>query len=211
MARSVRLLAPDGYEGPTVGYSTYWHLLVDLDLTTPVKVDYVVEALNKYYDMTCVLVCVSSVCSVPPLYIAETNVVMPALGKRLNVHLIYDKVVDYDRITEICETLAWLNVANPQYVWIRQWRGDVTLRVSPHIGGDTAPQPVVFKSFYFYQIPLNIITYLQTLSAFNPVAKKWIARLFASQKHLCYQCVNKNPEKCKKDIKTVLLEFVKQF
>lgn len=45
-------------------------------------------------------------------------------------HLIFDNIIGYNLCCKICETLSELRILNKDYSRIRQFRGDMTLRVS---------------------------------------------------------------------------------
>jgi hypothetical protein len=202
---------PEHLNKPTVGYSTDFHLLLDLDQTTPVKVERLLDMLYREYRLTRVLVVLSSVKSTPPVYFDRYNAVFPALPRRLNIHLVFDDIRSYDQLTKICITLAVCGVLNEQYEWIRQWRGDLTLRISPRPLHVFAPTPLYFLSRFTQTVPLNILTYLETLRLFNPVANQWLNTLSVGQRRMCYRCLDAG--KCDhtlRDTFTALLDQIQE-
>lgn len=48
-----------------------------------------------------------------------------------NYHVIFDNNVKYDQSCNIIDTLVHLDVLSEEYLHIRKFRGDMTLRVSP--------------------------------------------------------------------------------
>lgn len=68
---------------------------------------------------------------------------------RSNYHLIFDNGIGYNLSCRICETLAGLGILNPDYVKIRKFRGDMTLRVGMLITyNEIKYPPVVLKRVY---------------------------------------------------------------
>ncbi len=119
-----------------VGYTTVDYLLLDLDDADFDKVVSLGHMLTKEYDLGSFLVMRSSGNSKnKPVYCPVGNF---AFQQKLmwqktvsgNYHIVFGRKIGYDKICSIVETLAGLGVLNNEYSNIRQWRGDITLRIS---------------------------------------------------------------------------------
>lgn len=61
---------------------------------------------------------------------------------RPNHHLVYGGLIGYNTAAKICRTLAGLGVLEEDYDKIREFRGDMTLRVSPSsMMDEVKPEP----------------------------------------------------------------------
>ena len=114
------------YERLIVGYTANNHLLLDLDrIRSPYKVSCLVRSIQKEYP-----------------YVGDCLVVQSSFN---NFHVIFDSVISWKKITDIVITLAHLKLLDPDYMQIRSFRHDLTLRVSSidrgHYGSD-APLPI---------------------------------------------------------------------
>ncbi|MCJ7573953.1 hypothetical protein MUO93_06785 [Candidatus Bathyarchaeota archaeon] len=114
-----------------IGYTTRTHLLLDLDDTSLEKARrlayMIMEEWPKVGD--CLVVESSRKRLVVRVRYSWNN--HPWMSRESpNYHLIFDNIVGYNTCCRICETLAELGVLNRDYVKIRTFRGDMTLRVS---------------------------------------------------------------------------------
>lgn len=131
-----------------IGYTTREHLCIDLDNTSKRKVFGLVELIMQYYP--CVGHCLILKSSSPSFkyvvkYVHGEGIKM--LTTRHNFHVIFDNIIGYDECCHIIETLAHLGVINEEYIRIRRFRNDMTVRVSKTVLLDTvkeAPTPVAY-------------------------------------------------------------------
>lgn len=136
-----------------IGFTTTDYLLLDLDNADYDKVKALCEMLTKEYDLGSFVIMRSS---------ASEKKQYKRIGdfdfhKNLfceitttgSYHVIFGRKINYDRICRIIETLANLGVLNNEYANIRQWRGDVTLRISAdNSDGAVRPIPVLQYAYY---------------------------------------------------------------
>lgn len=119
---------------PIVGYTTRRHLILDLDNTTR----YGARAITKkiQWEWPKVGDCLILSSSVKP---DRVRLIFNKWGRplvvhdRRNFHLIFDNGIGYNLSCRICRVLAGLGILNPDYVRIREFRGDMTLRISPAV------------------------------------------------------------------------------
>jgi len=134
------------------GYSTSRHLILDLDGIDTYKTVRLVRLLQlDYTDLGCALVLRSS---------------------RNGRHVVFDEYVGWDRILSITDTLSALHLLNYGYQFLRLWRGDLTLRVSPKQGtrlAERSPRPLDLLHSRRGCCHLHGIRgYLEVLKAFSP-------------------------------------------
>lgn len=131
-----------------VGYTTRRHLLLDLDNTSLEKANRLANMImDEWPEVGDCLVLRSSE---SPLRIevkySWNN--QPWISvTRSSYHLVFDNVIGYNKACRICETLAELKILQRDYMRIRQFRGDMTLRVSEaalSTGVKPAPKPVEY-------------------------------------------------------------------
>lgn len=134
-----------------VGYTTNEHLLLDLDNTSFDKVCKLMYMIfDNYPEVGDCLIMESSI----KKYTQETRY-NPIEGikfftHRNNYHVIFDNKIPYSKAYEIIEMLAELDVLEKDYVKIRSFRGDMTLRISDtQLTYKNKPMP------YFMGILLN--------------------------------------------------------
>lgn len=115
-----------------VGYTTRDHLLLDLDETSKFKASRLAQLIiESYPDVGNCLILESSTPSKQSYLKYDDKGVPLEYWVKQNYHLVFDAYVGYSRCVHIIETLAELNVLQSEYLEIRQFRGDMTLRVSP--------------------------------------------------------------------------------
>lgn len=138
--------------GLIIGYTTRSHLLLDLDDTTHEKVRrlaYII--MRNWVKLGDCLIVESS----DKDYRIETKYSYQHLPyhkvSRPSYHLIFDNKVGYDLCMRACETLAELGVLNRDYVKIRTFRGDMTLRVSHQNMSDGSVKPAPIPVTRIYQ------------------------------------------------------------
>ncbi len=112
------------------GYSTRDHLILDLDNTTKTKALKLLEQIIQAFPQVgCCLVLRSS--SHNTTWLDYTVDSRPRLCRWLaGYHGVFDSFIGYDECCRIDEILAGLGILNKDYMTIRKWRGDQTLRVS---------------------------------------------------------------------------------
>lgn len=119
---------------PILGYTTRRHLLLDLDNTTLYKAKRLTEKIQRQWQKVGDALILESSQGDNTQRLLYTRVGRVLTMRSLhNYHLVFDNSIGYNLSCKICETLAALNVLNRDYVKIRKFRGDMTLRVSPAI------------------------------------------------------------------------------
>jgi hypothetical protein len=123
-----------------IGFSTQDYFLLDLDNTSYEKVYRLSKMLIKEYDLVSALICKSS-------NNQEINYIDNCLRHETegSYHVIFSKKIGYERICQIVETLTMFGVLEKDYLQIREWRGDITLRVSPDNSLEYRPIPRPIK------------------------------------------------------------------
>ncbi len=128
------------------GYTTRQHLLLDLDETSQDRAVALARLIMESYpDVGDCLVLESSTPSVKSCLKYDDNGVPHERWVYQNFHLVFDAPVGWARCVHIIETLWALGCLNPEYMDIRQFRGDMTLRTSPkqlHHRTIPAPKPI---------------------------------------------------------------------
>lgn len=117
---------------PVLGYTTRKHLLLDLDNTTLDGAFWVAAKIMSEWSKVgdCLILRTSD-------KLDQVRLVYNKWGRplvihdRSNFHLVFDNAIGYNLSTRICHVLADLGILNEDYVRIRDFRGDMTLRVSP--------------------------------------------------------------------------------
>lgn len=130
-----------------VGYTTRSHLLLDLDDTTFEKAYRLSYKIMRQWKIVgdCLIVKSSDNTLKIELRYSWNNKPYVKV-ERDNYHLIFNNRIGYNNCCKICETLAHLNVLERDYMRIRTFRGDMTLRASPAIlmkGTKPTPRPVM--------------------------------------------------------------------
>ena len=154
-----------------IGYTTRSHLLLDLDDTSFIKARRLATLLQEEYpELGDVLIVESSPGYPGRNYWKVTNVGVVPYPALPSYHLIFDNDIGYARCCEIITTLANLDVIDKEFIEIREFRGDMTLRVSERperVRTIPKPKAVYFKrggkSSYGIQ---GISRYLLLASAF---------------------------------------------
>lgn len=127
-----RSLPPDPI--PIVGYTTRRHLILDLDSVTLYKARSIARKIMWEWPKVgdCLLILSSE--GTHRLGVRYTRMGRPlVIYARDNYHLVFDNGIGYNLSCRICETLAHLGILNRDYVKIREFRGDMTLRVGPAV------------------------------------------------------------------------------
>ncbi len=131
---------------PVLGYTTRRHLILDLDNTT---IDGALWVAHKImFEWPKVGDCAILRSSVKPdqIRLIHNKWGRPLLyHDRNNYHLVFDNGIGYNSCVRICEVLAGLGILNPDYVKIRQFRGDMTLRVGVLITYNEIKYSPVFR------------------------------------------------------------------
>jgi hypothetical protein len=123
-----------------IGFSTQDYFLLDLDNTTYEKVFRLSKMLIKEYGLISALICRSN-------NNQEVTYINNCLRKETegSYHVIFSKKIGYERICQIIETLTEFGILEKDYLQIREWRGDITLRVSPDNSLEYRPIPRPIK------------------------------------------------------------------
>ena len=131
-----------------VGYTTRRHLCLDLDNTTEAKALKVIDLIMTEYPEVgdCLLIVSSWKKELLELKHAIERYPYVRI-KRPCFHLVFCAHIGYNKCVKIIEALAEVGILNQEYVKLRRWRGDMTLRVSPSIltsGVKEAPFPITY-------------------------------------------------------------------
>jgi len=133
---------------PIIGYTTRLHLLIDLDNTTLTKaIKLCTLIIEQYPKIGSALICLSSEKPYRQ-WLRYTSTARPLIVRSLpSYHIIFDNVVGYNLCCRILETLAGLDILNEDYAKIRDFRGDMTLRISPAICTDEVKLMPIPKAY----------------------------------------------------------------
>lgn len=125
---------PTGRGALILGYTTRRHLILDLDNTGLEYAARIVEMIMREWPEVGDCLLLMSTDAVDRVRLAYNKWGRPlVIHDRPNYHLVFDNLIGYNKATRICRTLAALNVVEPDYDKIREFRGDMTLRVSESI------------------------------------------------------------------------------
>jgi hypothetical protein len=131
-----------------IGYTTRRHLLLDLDDTSLEKARRLADLIiDEWPEVGDCLILQSSVALLSVRLRYSWNNWPWISVTRPGFHLVFDNCIGYNKACRICETLAGLNVLERDYLRIRTFRGDMTLRVSEaalSTGAKPAPEPVEY-------------------------------------------------------------------
>jgi hypothetical protein len=137
-------------EKPTfiLGYTTRSYLLLDLDGTTLHNVlGLVREIMATWHNVGDALIMYSSKCTGDGITAYHPNSNRFSRHGRLNFHVVFSNAIGYDRCVKIILTLFEFGVLNEDYIDIRKFRGDMTLRVSTKVLQErtiSKPRPVAY-------------------------------------------------------------------
>lgn len=140
-----------------LGYSTDWHMLLDLDKIDLWRAQRITASLIKDQPwLGCGLVLQSS-----------------ASG----FHVVFDEPAEWDRLLSLTDLLSELHIVNRQYRTLRHWRGDLTLRISPKVGSKSIAEVPTAKCYVHSAVKCchahGIATYLECLRAYTIAEKGW--------------------------------------
>jgi hypothetical protein len=132
-------------EKPTfiLGHTTRSYLLLDLDGTTLHNVlGLIREIMATWRNVGDALIMYSSKCTGDAVAVWHPNSNRFSRHGRQNFHVIFSNAIGYARAVKIILTLFEFGVLNEDYVDIRTFRGDMTLRVSSKVLQErTMPKP----------------------------------------------------------------------
>lgn len=117
-----------------IGYTTRSHLLLDLDSTTEIQAEIIIRLIMQSYPKIGDCLLIES--STPQTIMhkrKQNNQSVLGEHKRNNYHLVFDNRIGYNLCCKIITHLAHIDILNKDYAKIRQFRGDLTLRVSPSV------------------------------------------------------------------------------
>ena len=130
-----------------VGYTTRDHLLLDLDDSSLPKVAGLVRrVMENYPEVGDALILLSS----PHELDIKVHYYdgLPRFSvTRESYHVVFSGRIGYNKCCAICAALASVNILERSYIRCRNFRGDMTLRVSQsHLSTGTKPAPVAVCS-----------------------------------------------------------------
>lgn len=132
---------------PVLGYTTRRHLILDLDNTSLDYARRMARMIQREYPKVgdCLIVRTSDKPD-------RVRLIYNKWGRplvrhdRQNFHLVFDNLIGYNSCCRIIVTLAGLGILNRDYVRIREFRGDMTLRVSEaYLMDEVKPVPDVLE------------------------------------------------------------------
>ena len=130
---------------PVLGYTTRRHLILDLDNTTLFLARWVVRKIMTEWPKVGDCIILKSSEKPDQIRLIHNKWGRPLLyHDRINYHLVFDNGIGYNSCVRICRVLAGLGILNPDYVKIRQFRGDMTLRVGTLITYNEVKYPPVY-------------------------------------------------------------------
>jgi hypothetical protein len=115
-----------------IGFTTNHFLLLDFDETTLNKVEGISRIILEQYNLGSYIIMLSSEQKSKVIFKVNENSAY-YIPKTIDgsYHVIFGKAIPYTEICNIIVTLSELDIMNKSYANIRNWRGDVTLRISP--------------------------------------------------------------------------------
>jgi hypothetical protein len=131
-----------------IGYTTRRHLILDIDDSSITKVERLVKRIQAEWPEVGDCLIMLSSDKATSLKLSYSPHRRPYhLRQSSNFHLIFDDPIGYNKCCKIIEVLAGLNILNADYVKIRNFRGDMTLRVSHEnqSTGAVKPMPQIVK------------------------------------------------------------------
>lgn len=131
------------------GYTTQDHLLVDLDGCSLWQATQIAKMIMQEYPQVgdCLIV----------------------LSSEAHYHLIFDSHLNWTRIYDITQTLGYLGIVEKNFMWVRELRHDLTLRISPKKYRDhtsQTPLPIRLIGENEPEKSYGIQKYLRCLEAF---------------------------------------------
>jgi hypothetical protein len=129
-----------------VGYTTREHLLLDLDDTTKFKaVGLIRQIMRAWPEVGDALLLYSSTCTCKRWMYNPSYMHLKLTRRRENYHVVFNNNIGYEKCVQIILTLVALDALDRQFAEIRQFRGDMTLRVNwkPLSTGSTPPPQLV--------------------------------------------------------------------
>ena len=133
------------------GYTTQDHLMLDLDRLGFYKAWHIVRMVQRDYP--------------------DVGMALLVHSSRWHYHVVYNNRIGWERIVKIIEDLAALGIVEPNYLNVRSFRRDLTLRVSAKHGEQRdrqVPEPVMLLNVQGRKDPFDgIKSYLKLLGAFR--------------------------------------------
>lgn len=161
-----------------VGFTSRYNLMLDIDDTTLYKAEWLTKLIMKRYNKVgdCLIILSSLGDKRKTLKYTSTKRPYLTFG-RPSYHLVYDNKIGYNLCVKIIESIANLGIIESSFIFMRNFRGDITLRVSPTIqSGNIKPIPKPVKFIlnpYCKRHDLCIWEYLNLLcichSLFSPL------------------------------------------
>lgn len=136
--------------GLILGYTTRRHLILDLDNSGLPHVLGLVALIMKAWPKLGDCLVLQTSKDQDQVRLAYNKWGRPlVIHDRPNHHLVFDNLIGYNTAAKICRCLAGLGVLEADYEKIREFRGDMTLRVSVSIKyAGISPAPVEVAYYY---------------------------------------------------------------
>lgn len=135
---------------PVLGYTTRRHLILDLDNTTLSYARAIVKKIQWEWPKVGDAIILSSSEKPDRVRLVHNRWGRPLLyHDRHNFHIVFDNGIGYNLSCRICAVLAEIGILNRDYVKIREFRGDMTLRIGPLITHDEVKGPPKLRARVF--------------------------------------------------------------
>ncbi len=135
---------------PVLGYTTRRHLILDLDNTTIDGARWVTKKIMLEWPKVGDCLILRSSDKPDRIRLVHNKWGRPLLyHDRSNFHLVFDNGIGYNLSCRICGVLAGLGILNPDYLKIRKFRGDMTLRVGMLIKYNEIKYPPILEKLTY--------------------------------------------------------------
>lgn len=131
-----------------IGYTDRNHLMLDIDNCSYTKVLWLVKMLQVTYPKVGDCLIMESSHTKHRIEVRYTIRHKPYQKSWHNsYHLIFDNRIGYNCCVRIIELLAGLGILERSFLYMRHFRGDITMRVSPTVmsyGVKSIPKPIEY-------------------------------------------------------------------
>ena len=152
------------------GYTTRRHLLLDLDSKTFKQAVFIAKSITDTYDLGDCLILLSSQKKEEFGIRYVQNEVQVYHIRPHSWHLVFDKFKSWNYLQKVVYDLADLGIVEESFKEVREWRGDLTLRISPKLPKVSyMPIPVAYiyaDDDYTMRGYYGIMTYAMHLANF---------------------------------------------
>lgn len=152
-----------------VGYTSRYHLMLDIDDISLYKAVWLSKMLMSRYNKLGDCLIVKSSEGDNTKILRYTSRQRPYISfNRPSFHLIYDNKIGYNLCVRIITSIANLGIIESSFIFMRNFRGDITLRTSPTVMSGSIkpiPRPVKYiENPYCNRYDECILDYLHFLA-----------------------------------------------